>query len=100
MNFFIVGAGLTKALFPDAPLNDDLFYTISNEKIEKDIQFLEKKYNTSDIEIALTMLDLDIAKSLKTNEGSHSKLVNIRKNIECSLFSFFSKFNVNDDLLT
>lgn len=59
MNFFIIGSGFTKSIFPEAPLNNELLRAIANGKLDCASQYLMEKYQTDDIEIALTKLDAD-----------------------------------------
>lgn len=63
MNAFIVGAGFTKAVFPAAPLNGDLLDVLAGKFVDSAAAVLREKYETDDIEIALTRLDSDIAAS-------------------------------------
>jgi hypothetical protein len=62
-NLFLIGAGFTKAVFPDAPLNKDLFHSIVNANPKPKLNLYSKKYGTEDIEILLTRLDVDIAET-------------------------------------
>ena len=61
MNTFIVGAGFTKAIFPDAPLNRDLLDALARKSTGSAAAVLRGRYKIDDIEIALTRLDSDIA---------------------------------------
>jgi hypothetical protein len=63
MKVFIIGAGFTKALFPEAPLNRDLLTVLAKGTTDSASHKLIQRYHTDDIEIALTELDADIASS-------------------------------------
>jgi hypothetical protein len=93
MNVFVIGAGFTKAVFPDAPLNSELFAALTNRSPCSSLKMLREQYKTEDIEIALTRLDADLA--LSHNEDTRM----LRRNIESELASYFSSFCASDKLL-
>ena len=70
MNLFLIGSGFTKALFPDAPLNDDLLPQLCKNSENCGCRELFERYETNDIEICLTKLDID-----KTSNREEGKLV-------------------------
>lgn len=93
MNIFIIGAGFTKAVFPDAPLNSDLLKKLAEKSTNSAASALLDRYKINDIEIALTRLDSDI-----TLSGSQAE-VDLRNKIETELGNFFSSFQGSDALL-
>ena len=93
MNVFIVGAGFTKAIFPNAPLNRDLLGTLAIKSPASASSDLRNRYKTEDIEIALTRLDMDVALS----QGEDPR--KLRQLIESELAEYFSSFCASDDLL-
>lgn len=94
MNVFIVGAGFTKAVFPDAPLNGNLLQVLANKSPTSASQILRDRYMSEDIEIALTKLDVDIASS------RDQYLHELRRHIESELADYFSSFFASEDLMT
>lgn len=94
MNVFIVGAGFTKAIFPDAPLNGNLLQALANKSPTSASPILRDRYMTEDIEIALTKLDVDIASS------QDQYLHKLRGHIESELADYFSSFFASEDLMT
>jgi len=93
MNVFIVGAGFTKAVFPDAPLNQDLLKVLASQSSTSASRSLLDLYKTEEIEIALTRLDVDIVSSQNEN------LRTLRQSIESELSDYFSSFCASDNLL-
>lgn len=100
MNVFIIGAGFTKAVFHDAPLNRDLLEVLAGKSADSVAAVLRDKYKTDDIEIALTRLDSDNAVSQGKKEGSLADDANsLRRQIETELGDYFSSFLASEDLL-
>lgn len=99
MNVFIIGAGLTKAIFPDAPLNSDLLETLTGFSPDSVIPTLCERYKTKDIEIALTRLDADIALSRYESMHTADELSTLRRGIEDELARYFGSFRVSDNLM-
>ena len=93
MNVFIVGAGFTKATSPNAPLNRDLLEALADKSSASASPTLRKRYETGDIEIALTRLGLDIA--LSQSEDPRK----LRQRIESELADYFSSFCASEDLM-
>lgn len=93
MNLFIVGAGFTKAVFRDAPLNHDLLEAIAIKSPDSACSALRNWYKTKDIEIALTRLDVDVALSQDEETGK------LRQRIERELADYFSPFRASEDLM-
>jgi hypothetical protein len=83
---FLIGAGFTKAVFRDAPLNKDLFHAVVSANPKTKLNLYSKKYGTEDIEILLTRLDSDIA------ETESNVLERERMSIEMDLCEYFSRF--------
>lgn len=100
MNLFVVGAGFTKAIFPDAPLNRDLTSVLVQAVPNSVMPILEKRHRSKDVEISLTRLDADIASAISRNIQRRSDLIRLRRQIEEELASYFSRFVVSDDLFS
>ena len=58
-SIYLLGAGFTKAFFPDVPLNKELLQALINNKPGGKIAEYYEKYKTDDIEQLLTQLDLE-----------------------------------------
>ncbi len=99
MNLFIIGAGFTKSLFPDAPLNSELLGAIGSGETECASQYLKANYQTDDIEIALTKLDADIATSYYCDKPLYGELQDIRHKLEIDLGNYFLEFRATYELL-
>ena len=99
MNLFIIGSGFTKAIFPEAPLNNELLAALSSENSDCSSQVLLRKYETNDIEIALTKLDADIATSCHENKQLFLELQDIRHKIEIGLGNYFTSYRATHQLL-
>jgi hypothetical protein len=93
MNVFIVGAGFTKAIFPDAPLNRNLLEALARKSPASASPALRDRYKTEDIEIALTRLDVDLASSRDQD------LNELRQRIETELADYFNSFCASEDLM-
>lgn len=100
MNVFIIGAGFTKAIFPNSPLNRDLLKELSNKYSDSVSPVISKRYKTQDIEIALTRLDADIALSQSESGQPGEEISNLRQRIESELAGYFGSFRVSEDLIT
>lgn len=99
VNTFIIGAGFTKAVFSDAPLNRNLLDTLAEKSTDSAAAVLRDTYKTEDIEIALTRLDADIAVS-QDEQGSLAKDgCKLRRRIETELGNYFSSFLASEELL-
>lgn len=108
MNVFIIGAGFTKAVFPNAPLNGELLDALALKDSHSAARELLGRYQTKDIEIALTKLDTDLAQA---GAGNNADLQNLRKRIEAELGKYFGiseqlgdnapcQFSVSNNLFT
>ena len=97
MNLFVIGAGFTKALFPDAPLNGELLSILTKRISRSASKELIERYKTRDIEIAITKLDADVASS-KTRR-KREKLIKLRRSIERDLVRYFLQYRASDELL-
>ena len=100
MNVLIIGAGFTKAIFPNSPLNRDLLKVLSNKYSDSVSPVLINRYKTQDIEIALTRLDADIALSQSELGQPGEEIRNLRQRIESELAGYFGSFRVSEDLIT
>jgi hypothetical protein len=100
VNLFLIGAGFTKAVYPDAPLNSELMKKITGKYPPCPFEVLAQRYNgTQDVEIALTRLDLDIAEAKRMSTGDADKLHKLRTDVEQGLGHHFSKYVANETLL-
>ena len=99
MNFFIIGCGFTKSIFPDAPLNNELLAALSAGKKNCASETLCIKYQTNDIEIALTKLDADIATTYYENKKFYKKFCKLRRDIQVELGDFFLNYRATYELL-
>lgn len=99
MNAFIIGAGFTKAVFPDAPLNRDLLDVLAGKCANSAATVLRDRYETDDIEIALTRLDSDIAAAQGDGELLTEGGLGLRRQIESELGDYFRPFVASEDLL-
>jgi len=95
-NLFLIGAGFTKAVFPDAPLNKDLLKVLYQDAPNTTLKKYSREHKTNDIEILLTRLDLDI---LHTKATRQTALQQVRKAIEEQLAEYFTKFRFKEELL-
>jgi hypothetical protein len=88
-----LGAGFTKSLCPDAPLNDDLVNSLKGHNNNSVTAQYANRYGTNDIEYLLTQLDLKAAKAKRENDkDARTKLEDDRFKIESELACFFEKF--------
>jgi hypothetical protein len=92
---FIVGSGFTKSVFGnDAPTNAELLPRL--RKSEPALwQGTFDRYQTDDVEVALTRLDLDINKA----DARRTQLIAERRMIETDLARFFRKFRFSKHLV-
>ena len=88
-NLFLIGAGFTKAVFPNAPLNKDLLPVLCKGTPRTTLKKYYREYKTDDIEILLTRLDLDI---LHPKAKQQTALQTVRKAIERQLAEYFQQF--------
>jgi len=75
-NMFLIGAGFTRAVFPNAPLNKDLLAVLCKGSACTTLSKYSRKYKSKDIEILLTHLDLEI---LRPKARQHD--IRIKSNI-------------------
>ncbi len=95
MNLFIIGAGFTKAVFPEAPLNPDLLAVLDGRPACRE---LRERYKTSEIEIALTKLDVDILSST-TAPKINGPLQALRHRVEQDLGGYFESYRASPELV-
>ena len=100
MNLFIIGSGFTKALFPDAPLNRELLETLARGAPDSASHKLINRYQTEDIESALTKLDVDLASHQPHLEQAGDELRELRHHIEKDLGSHFTSYRASNGLLS
>ncbi len=82
-SIYILGAGFTKAVFPSAPLNNDLLGAIAKEGGET-LRKYKGMYDMNDIEKMLTQLDLDATEDSEKRKD--------RTKINAEISSYFSKY--------
>jgi hypothetical protein len=95
-NLFLIGAGFTKAIFPDAPLNKDLLGVLCQGTQSTTLKRYYREHKTDDIEILLTRLDLDI---LHPKAKKQAALQTVRKMIEQELAEYFVKYRFRGEVL-
>lgn len=100
MKVFIIGAGFTKALFPEAPLNRDLLGVLGREATDSASYELIRRYHTDDIEIALTNLDADMASSDTSLKKQNNELFKLRRRVEAELGKYFESYRASNELLS
>ena len=92
-NIFILGAGFTKAVIPDAPLNDELLKSmIGPEPDGSPIGLIWRKYNSTNLEYLLTQSDLELS-SKGENFRSDSRAA-----VSKQLAMFMREFRFDSDL--
>jgi len=91
-SIFLLGAGFTKAVYPNAPLNVELLQAIIDGGGNAISKYREK-YHTDDIEKLLTRFDLD---AIDSKEMSGDRSI-----IEDEISSYFSQYrfcNFSDEI--
>jgi hypothetical protein len=83
-NLFLIGAGFTRSVFDNAPLNAELLKRLIEIHTQSPLMTLSEVYSTEDIELLLTRLDIDIL------HGTRPKAV--RSDIEVEIAQYFQKF--------
>ena len=96
-NLFLLGAGFTKAVFGDAPLNNDLLEKLLKSNSNSRLKEYSEKYSTEDIEILLTRIDLKIA--CEENPDNKLEVKRDRKYIEKEIVDYFKKFRLNEEVI-
>ena len=92
-NLFIIGAGFTRAVFPTAPLNDDLItQVVGSQPDNSPLGQVWSEYGLSNIETLLTRLDLD----LLTGESRFDE--EDRNAVSKQLAEFVSRFRFKEDV--
>ena len=86
-SIFLLGAGFTKAVIPQSPLNTELLEAISKEG-GKTLTKYKNKYKMDDIEKLLTQLDLEVAENDKIRKDRYA--------INTEISSYFSKFRFSE----
>ena len=90
-NFYIFGAGFTKSVFDNAPLNDQLLSSLLDVNPSSPLKSLSGKFGTQDIELLLTKLDIDI-------QQGHYKPA-LRSSINKEIAEYFQQFRFIPDVL-
>ena len=93
-NLFIIGAGFTKAVFPEAPLNNELLAQVIRSKRNSTMERVWKEYGCPDIDIEmlLTRFDLD----LMTANSPFGK--GEREAISGEIADFVTRFRFREDV--
>jgi hypothetical protein len=93
-NLFIIGAGFTRAVFPSAPLNNELLYQVVSSKNNSTLGRVWAEYGSreTDIEMLLTRFDLD----LMTKTSCFSKTD--RDAISGEIADFVKRFRFKKDV--
>ena len=88
-NLFIIGAGFTKAVFRDAPLNCELLGAVIRSKRNSTLEQVWKEYGSQkiDIEMLLTRFDLDLMTNNNSRLGKEE-----RDAISSEIAEFVSRF--------
>lgn len=90
---FIIGAGFTRSVFPDAPLNDDLVKDVLREVPASNICDLCNRYQTKDIELVLTRFAVD-------TEFNVQRKFSMMKGVSCDIAKVVRKFRFKEAILT
>jgi hypothetical protein len=85
-NMFLIGAGFTKAVFQNAPLNANLMHLVIQDDPQTLLRTYKVRYHTDDIEILLTRMDLE------TEELQSEQLRRDREFIKHDLTKYFERF--------
>jgi hypothetical protein len=92
-NLFIIGAGFTKAVFPSAPLNDDLLAQVVGPKPDDSaLGQVWSEYGLSNVETLLTRFDLDLLTGRSRFDENH------RNAVSKQLAEFVSRFRFKEDV--
>lgn len=86
-SIFLLGAGFTKAVYPNAPLNKDLLKAMIDSGCRTLAKYRES-YHTDDIEQLLTRVDLDAVES--------GEIRNERSLIDAEISSYFSQYRFSN----
>ena len=84
---FLLGAGFTKAVYPNAPLNKELLKAMIDRECHTLAKYRET-YHADDIEQLLTLIDLDA--------GESGKIRNDRSLIDAEISSYFSQYRFSN----
>ncbi len=93
-NLFLIGSGFTRAVFPAAPLNDDLVRELMKARPDAPVRAYHERYETVDMEVLLTRLDLEISRLTKDDpySAARRRLKADRKAIDFAMASYFEQF--------
>jgi len=94
-NMFLIGAGFTRAVFPNAPLNKDLLPVLCKGTPCTTLKRYRKEFKTDDIEILLTRLDLEITIPKAKRQTA---LQTVRRAIERQLAEYFGQFRFKEKI--
>jgi len=84
---FLLGAGFTKAVFPQSPLNTELLDSLVEEGSSTLAKY-KNQYATNDIEKLLTQLDLDAPENLEIKKDRYV--------INTDISAYFLKFRISE----
>jgi hypothetical protein len=94
-NLFLIGAGFTSAVFPEAPLNKGLLLVLCKGTSCTTLKKYYREYKTDDIEILLTRLDLEILRPTHKQKD----LRQVREVIEQQLAKYFEQFRFKKEVI-
>jgi len=92
-DIFLIGAGFTRAVFQDAPLNADLVPFVVRDNPKTLLTKYRIRYHTEDIEILLTRMDLEM------EELQSEQLRRDRETIKQDLAKYFERFRFRAQIL-
>ncbi len=95
-NLFLLGAGFTKAVYLDAPLNKDILQVLFRDSPHTVLKRYYRQHKIYDIEVLLTYLDLEI---LRPRTKKQSDLRTYRNTIEQQLAEYFMRVRFKKKLL-
>ena len=85
-NLFLLGTGFTKAVFDDAPLNDELLEKLISRYPQSPLVEYQCRYHARNIEVILTRLDLE------TVDLQSERLKQDRQKINSEIAEYFQQF--------
>lgn len=85
-NLFLLGTGFTKAVFDDAPLNDELLEKLISRYPQSPLVEYQCRYHAKNIEVILTQLDLE------TVDLQSERLKQDRQKINNEIAEYFQQF--------
>jgi hypothetical protein len=93
MKLFVIGAGFTRSIFADAPLNSTLLPDLAALDDNEASRTLLGRYGTPEIEIALTKLDADVVAN-----PAHAELQNLRERLEFEIVRRLDRLSITTEV--